>query len=106
MQNFYKPGQWNAICYVCGRKFKSSELKKNWKGYWVCSRDWEPRHPQDFVRAVPDVQTPPWVQPPSDILFPQCTLQGRMSVGGYAVAGCVVAGTPFNPNWILSNGSF
>ena len=60
-------GDWNAVCYECGRKFKASELKRHWKGYWVCRAHWEPRETQDFVRAVPDVQAAPWVQPPADL---------------------------------------
>lgn len=85
-------GDWNAICFVCGKKFKASELKKHWKGYWVCPRDWEPRHPQDFVRAVPDVVTPPWVQPePADVILVQCTILGRNALPDYAIADCAVA---------------
>lgn len=56
-------GDWNAQCYQCGRKRKASSLVKHWQGYWVCPEHWEARHPQDFVRAVPDVVTPPWTQP-------------------------------------------
>lgn len=61
-------GDYNAVCYQCGRKFKASELRKHWQGYYVCEKHWEARHPQDFVRGVQDVQTPPWVQPmPADV---------------------------------------
>lgn len=56
-------GDWNAVCYQCGRKRKASTLVRHWQGYYVCSEHWEPRQPQDFVRSVPDVQTPPWTQP-------------------------------------------
>lgn len=62
-------GDWNAVCFECGRKFKASQLLRNWQGYWVCSKHWEPRHPQDFVRAIPDIQTPPWVQPMQADIF-------------------------------------
>lgn len=55
-------GDWNARCYECGAKYKASELLKHWQGYYVCQRCWEPRHPQDFVRSVSDVQTVPWSQ--------------------------------------------
>jgi hypothetical protein len=55
-------GNWNAICSMCGAKFKASELMQHWQGMWRCSKCWEPRHPQDFVRGVPDNMTPPWVQ--------------------------------------------
>lgn len=56
-------GDWNAQCYQCGRKRKASTLMRHWQGYWVCPEHWEARHPQDFVRGVPDVVTPPWTQP-------------------------------------------
>lgn len=29
----------------------------------VCKEDWEPRHPQDFVRAKADIQAPMWTRP-------------------------------------------
>jgi hypothetical protein len=84
-------GDWNATCYICGRKFKASQLRKHWRGYWVCEVDWEPRHPQDFVRAVPDVQTVPWAQDPADVLLPQCTLLGQCDISDYAVSDCAVS---------------
>ncbi len=55
--SYYKPGDNNAVCDRCGWTFKASTLKKTWDGLWVCARDWEPRHPQDFVRSVKDDQT-------------------------------------------------
>jgi hypothetical protein len=54
---YYKPGDNNAICDRCGRPFKASQLHKTWDGLWVCRSDWEPRHPQDFVRGVKDDQS-------------------------------------------------
>lgn len=60
-------GDYNAVCYQCGRKFKASTLKRHWQGYYVCPEHWEPRQPQDFARAVPENITPPWTQPmPAD----------------------------------------
>lgn len=65
--DYFAPGDWNVICAECGKKRKASELKRHWQGYYVCPEHWEPRQPQDFVRSVPDVQTPPWAQPrPAD----------------------------------------
>jgi len=61
-QNTYAHGDWNAICDQCGFKFKASELRKRWDGFMVCEPDWEPRHPQDFVRAVKDEQKVPWTR--------------------------------------------
>lgn len=61
--DYLAEGDWNAVCFECGRKFKASSMKKHWQGYYVCERDWEARQPQDFARGVPDDQTPPWTQP-------------------------------------------
>lgn len=59
----YAFGDYNAVCYDCGRKFKASMLRKNWQGFWECPVHWTPRQPQDFVRSIPDTQTAPWAQP-------------------------------------------
>jgi len=55
-------GDWDAMCDVCGRKFKASKLKMRWDGIMACPQDWEPRQPQDFVRGVPDPLLVPWVR--------------------------------------------
>lgn len=68
-RDYLELGSWNALCSMCGRKRKASELVKNWQGMYRCPEHNEARHPQDFVRAVPDVQTPPWVQPQPDFLL-------------------------------------
>lgn len=54
MENtFWKRGSWNAICDVCGQKYKIEQLKKRWDGLLTCRADWEPRQPLDFIR-LPD----------------------------------------------------
>jgi hypothetical protein len=122
----YKPswdnGGWKVICDVCGRLFKEHDLQKRWDGVMVCSGDWEPRQPQDFVRGVADKQAPPWTRPEAsdDFLFvctpitsqaiadygeadcaradinnrliPVCTMEGSIAMPPTAIAGCAVAG--------------
>lgn len=61
--DYYAHGQWNAICDRCGFKFKSSQLRKEWTGYRVCSGCFEPRHPQDYLKGRKDKQSPPWTRP-------------------------------------------
>ena len=56
-------GDYNARCSMCGAKFNASQLVRNWQGMYRCRKCNEPRHPQDYVKAVPDIQTPPWTQP-------------------------------------------
>jgi hypothetical protein len=92
--DYLELGDYNAVCYQCGRKRKASTMKKHWQGYWVCPEHWEPRHPQDFVRGVPDPQTPPWAQPmPTDIFVGGfCTT--IIAVAGEAVAGCSITDWP------------
>jgi len=59
----YSKGNWNAICDVCGKQYKSTDLRKRWDNLWVCFRDYEERQPQDFVRGVADTQAVPWARP-------------------------------------------
>lgn len=65
----FLPGNWNAICDVCAQKYKAGEMRKRWDGLMVCPNDWEPRHPQDFLRAVPDRQAVPWSRPETPDVF-------------------------------------
>lgn len=55
---FYREGDWNAVCDVCGFKFKASQLKRMWNGLRVCREDFECRNAQEFVRGVPADKAP------------------------------------------------
>ena len=61
--NYYLKGSSDAMCDECGRIVKFVELRKRWDGMWVDDRCWEPRHPQDFVRAVKDDPSIPVARP-------------------------------------------
>lgn len=95
-------GDWNAVCYECGRKRKATALRRHWQGYWVCPEHWEARHPQDFVRGVKDTMNPPWAQPmPADSFVLFCTPNGTTAIAGFALAGCAISGyisPAFDPN--------
>jgi hypothetical protein len=65
----YAKGDWLAICDQCGRQYKASELRLRWDNLMVCSGDWEPRQPQDFVHGVADIMSPPWTRPESSDSF-------------------------------------
>ena len=90
-------GDYNAACYECGRKFKFSELRRHWQGYYVCPPHFEPRHPQDFVRGVQDVQTVPVSQPENDKFVVFCTPNGKTAISQFAISGCAISGyrSPF-----------
>lgn len=50
----FVPGDHNLKCDRTGFKVKASEVAKEWNGLVVRKKSFETRHPQDFVRGVPD----------------------------------------------------
>lgn len=62
-RNYFLPGGWKAICDRCGRDFKNTELRRDWRGMMVCRADYETRHPQDFVRPITREGQIPWSRP-------------------------------------------
>lgn len=44
----------DEICDRTGFKVPRGTLRKEWNGAMVRPESWEPRHPQDFVRARPE----------------------------------------------------
>lgn len=64
MNSYYKPGDWNVRCDLCKRKRKASECRLNWKNLFVCKDTcYDPRHPQDYVKGIPDNQTVAFSRP-------------------------------------------
>lgn len=96
--DFWQPGDWNAACSMCGRKRKASEMVKNWQGQYRCPEHNEPRHPQDFVRGVPDEQTTPWTQVEAETQATFCSLNGVSAIPDAAIPGCMLPGnSSFDP---------
>ena len=70
MSTFYKQGDWNAICAICGTKYKASELRWNSQIQdWVCKWDWEQRHPQERLKPFEDDQSVPWTRADPDPVY-------------------------------------
>jgi hypothetical protein len=64
-----------AMCDVCGEKYRAMELRRRWDGALCCNEDWEPRHPQDFLRGIPDYPQAPVTNPEQPDKFqPQAEL--------------------------------
>ena len=89
LKDYYVDGDWDAVCYECGRKRKASYLKRHWQGYYVCPEHWEPRHPQDFVRGIQEHLAPPWVQPWGDAYQAQYVYIDSNYVDENAVGGTI-----------------
>ena len=99
-KNYYTSGEWWVICDICGKKIKSGESRHRWDGFVVCEKDFEARHPQDFVRARQDKISVPFTRPrPPDVFVEVayiCTPEGSSGICGRSVAGCSIAGHPID----------
>lgn len=72
MQGEQRPGDWKFVCDLSGFEGWASESVKLWNGMRVLRRfagEEANRHPQEFVRAVPDKQSVPWSRPPGTDVF-------------------------------------
>jgi hypothetical protein len=63
MQKVKWPGDWKVVCDVCGFQYPRSQIQQRWDGLQVCAKDYETRHPMDFMKirgesAFPDVVRP------------------------------------------------
>src|ERR1700694_145838 len=74
MKTYFKNGSWNCVCDVCGFRFKAEDIVKRWDGAMVCRKDYEPRHPQDFIRVRDERISVPFTRPENDVFVPQTTL--------------------------------
>ena len=54
----YKSGDHWVECQRCAFVYRASRMKREWTGLTVCSECWEPRHPQEFVRAKQEETAP------------------------------------------------
>lgn len=92
MRSYYKAGTWNCICEVCGSQVKSDEIIKRWDGRLVCRADFEPRHSLDFIRAIPDNNTVPFVAPEGeDVYVFVCYLEYSQGIADLGQADCARA---------------
>jgi len=85
----YIPGDYWAICDVCGFKYRSSELKQRWDGNMVCEADYEVRHSLDFIRSTYDDPSVPWARPRPPDKFVTVNFLSNYVDDGYVVSGYV-----------------
>jgi len=95
MRNHLIPGNWNALCDSCGRKFKALDLKRRWDGLMVCKDDYELRHESDFLRVQKEKITVEFSRPyPATDTFISyiCSVSGRYAMADVGTADCMVVG--------------
>lgn len=91
--NYFKHGSWNVICDVCGVRYKSNEVRKRWDGLIVCQQDWEPDHPQKYLRVQSDPKQVPFIRTePEDVFIDVCTPWTSAGMADFGTADCMRAG--------------
>lgn len=100
---YFKKGSFNAICDVCGHKFKFTELTKRWDGLVVCKDDFENDHPQKYIRvresglAVPEIRNRP-----ADIFVgPSCNVWTSSGLADFGTADCSVADNALDIRFLI-----
>lgn len=86
----YEPGNNWVDCDICGFTIRAKDARITWDNKVVCPSDWEPRHPQDFVRSRVDKITPDLLRPEPpfipDTTCPPCIVD-------LAIVGCSLIGS-------------
>lgn len=65
----YRKGDHWVVDDRSGARIRASDSRMEWTGAIVHKDDWEPRHPQDFVRGVRDNQAVPNPRPVPPAVF-------------------------------------
>lgn len=86
----YKPGDNWVECERTGMAIRASDARKEWNGLWVAKEEWEPRHPQDYLKSREDNQTPQLTNPESDEAYGADINDDPKFIPAYA--GIAVAG--------------
>jgi len=81
--DYYKHGDRNAICDMCGFKYKLSSLRKRWDGLLVCNKDWELQHPQSLIKIRPERISRIEMRPESTDVFVSDTAYLQLEDGEY-----------------------
>ena len=89
----WEAGNHWVYCDRCSSAVRAKDAKKTWDNLIVCPDDWEPRHPQDFVRGRADdmAAKEPGRSEPVDRFIDQIC-ETRSAIAGIAIAGCAIAG--------------
>lgn len=93
--NYFKSGDWNILCDVCGWKIKASESKHRWDGLIVCKSDWEPRHELDFIKARTEQNSIPFSRPEPAVdneILTTCDFWSNSPMADFGTADCMTVG--------------
>ena len=87
----WKSGDHWVECERTGMVIRSSDARKEWTGLVVAKEEWEPRHPQDFLRGIVDhTAAEGLINSESD---PAYTGPISGAIAGIAIAGLAITGS-------------
>jgi len=76
----WEAGEYWIVCDRCGENRRKSDIRKTWDNLLVCYPEcWEPRQPQDFVKAKVDFQAVPEARPERNTVLRETTLSSAGS---------------------------
>lgn len=87
MRSYFKSGSWNAVCDVCGLRFKSDDLKKRWDNLYTCHKDWEPKHPQLMIKSIKEKIDVDFARPETDSFISLLYVDAGYVADGYTLNG-------------------
>lgn len=88
----YQPGNHWVVCDSCGFDIRAFDIMETWDGRLVCPSDWEPRHPQDFVRSKQEHIAAEYpVRPDPEPIFIS-TPCNAPAVAGIGICGIMICG--------------
>ena len=89
----WKAGNHWVYCDRCSSAIRAKDAKKTWDNLIVCPDDWEPRHPQDFVRGRrDDIRAKEPVRSEPEDRFIDQVHETRSAIVGFAIVGCAIVG--------------
>lgn len=91
----YQPLNHWVVCDSCGFDIRAQDIRETWDHRLVCPSDWEPRHPQDFVRSkYDDMSAKGPVRPPApDIFIPRDCNIVETSTCNFAICNVAICNT-------------
>lgn len=97
MPSFFRSGDWNFTCELCGATAKAGTAMTSWNGGKVCAHHKDVRNPQDLLRSVAPRSGIPWSRTTIDP-HTYCTIAGRSAIPSQSIPGCALPASAGRPN--------
>lgn len=103
--DYFRSGDYKAICDRCAFQFKASELQEEWDGLKVCRQCWDPKHPQEMIHPIADQNKLPWTRPEDPDVFVTFGKTGNFTVLAGASSATITDSNITSSSRLLVTGS-